>query len=480
MSSNANPNRVRTVAFRLTAWYLVLFTLAALALMFIAHARLRATLRQRTDADLVEDLAELEALYVTRGITTLQANFEREAASSGIENLFLLLVQPQGKILASSDLKPWKDVVLPPKSVGPLLPGHIAHQILTGPGREVAVRMACKGMADGNNLFIGLSLAEEDEWMKIFRQILASAMLAMIVSGGFMGWRLAHRAMDGVKRVTQTALQIGQDRLGKRVNIGREGQEIERLAQAFNGMLERIDSLVKNLREVTDNLAHDLRSPLTRLRGLAETTITSDSRPVDCSELAATVVEETDALIALLNTMLEIARTDSGMHQLMNAPIDVGALVATTIELFRPAAEDCGISLKYAAAAEDLTICGDLARLQRVMANLMDNAMKHTPCGGTISLSVTRDQGHVTIVVADTGDGIAAKDLPRIFDRFYRGDASRSQPGSGLGLSLSLAIVRAHKGDIRVESAPGKGSVFTIWLPKPNAAPQTPPHITNS
>jgi signal transduction histidine kinase len=335
------------------------------------------------------------------------------------------------------------------------------------PERGIALRVARRGVADGGSLCVGRTLAEEAELAQIFQGILLAAMLGMLVSGGTMGWLLVRRAMSGVERVTQTAVHIGRDRLGERVDVGREGQEIEDLAVAFNEMLERIDTLVKNLREVTDNLAHDLRSPLTRLRGLAETTVISESRLDEYKELAATVVEEADALIALLNTVLEIAETDSGMARISSGAVNVGRLVRETRELFQPAAEDCGIRLECDPAPEDLVIQGDVARLQRVMANLLDNAIKNTPSGGTIRLSASGTPGRAAIVVEDTGTGIDVKDLPRIFDRFYRGDRSRTQPGSGLGLSLSLAIVRAHGGEIRVESAPGKGSVFTVLLPRP-------------
>jgi signal transduction histidine kinase len=280
-----------------------------------------------------------------------------------------------------------------------------------------------------------------------------------------MGWFITRRAMSGVERVTKTAMFIGKDHLGERVNIGHEGLEIEDLAIAFNGMIERIDSLVTGLRDVTDNLAHDLRSPITRLRGTAETTLAAKSSIQDYREFAAAVIEDADALIHLLNTILEIAKTDSGMARFVKEPVNVAELVRNTHELFLPAVEDQGLRFEIDIEPGELIIKGDVARLQRVMANLLDNAIKHTPRGGMIRVVAAKSSDHVAISVMDTGEGIDAKDMPRIFERFYRGDASRSKPGSGLGLSLCQAIVRAHGGEINVTSTPGKGSTFTVRLP---------------
>lgn len=467
MSSNRKNSFVRSVTFRLTAWYVLLFTLVSLAFLAIANAELRSFLRNRTDEDLEEDLKELGAVYLARGVPALQAEFDREANSTGSENIFLALAKPDGSTLASSNLDEWKGVQILPEGFDKLPKGGNIYQTIEPTGHEEDARVACEKLADDNYLCMGVSLEEEDEMMELFQRVLGAAMLGMLVSGGIMGWLLVRRAMSGVERVTGTAIRIGRDRLGERVSVGHEGREIEDLAVAFNGMLERIDALVKSLREVTDNLAHDLRSPITRLRGTAETTLAAKSNLDEYKEFAGTVVEEADALVRLLNTMLEIAETDAGMASIHRDPVDVAGLVRETHELFHPAAEDQGLKLEIDLAPGELLIRGDVARLQRVMANLLDNAIKNTPRGGTIRLSAAETAGHAVVTVSDTGVGIHAKDLPRIFERFYRGDSSRSQPGSGLGLSLSLSIIRAHGGEITVQSEVGKGSTFTILLPLP-------------
>lgn len=448
----------------MTAGYVLLFTLVSLAVTILAHARLRAVLRKRTDSDLLEDLRELRLHYRSDGRSALQADFDRESASTGAEEIFLALVTAKGEIVASSDAAPWRGLTLALLVENSGAPGAGVFSSIAHPLSGEPVRSAFLTLDDGSVLCIFRSLDEENEWMEIFRGILLLALLGMLASGSLMGWLLAWRAMAGVARVTRLASGMGRDRLGERVAVGRDGQEIEDLAVAFNGMLVRIDSLVRNLGELTDDFAHDLRSPVTRLRGAAETTLMSDAGLHEYRELAAMVVEEADALIAMLNTMLEIAETESGRARIEVKPVTVSALLEETHELYRPAAEDSGISLVCNPGGEELVVRADRARLQRVLANLLDNAIKYTPRGGRIVLSAVREGERAAIAVTDTGAGISANDLPHVFERFYRADSSRSRSGSGLGLSLSRAIVTALGGEIRVSSRPGDGSVFTVYL----------------
>ena len=459
-----------TVTFRLTAWHLLLFTLVSAAIMGLAEARLDAILRARTDHDLQEDLIELRADFAAAGLRKLQEAFDREAKSNGPEVIVLALVSAAGEIRASSDLAPWAGLKLPPRETIGLRPGDFGFSSLAHPGQDERVRMAFLRLADGQLLLLGHTLREEDEMTEIFHGVLLLALFGMLVTGCVMAWLITRTAMAGVARVKRMASTMGRDRLGERVVVGNDGQEITDLAVAFNGMLERIDALVRSLREVTDNLAHDLRGPLTRLRGTAETTLTSDAGIGEYKELAATVVEETDALVALINTMLEIAETDAGRLSLETTTIKVAELLAASHELFRPAAEDRGLRLNLELSADQLIIRSDRARLQRVLANLLDNAIKYTPVNGSITLSARRVDQRIAIAVEDTGIGINELDRARIFDRFFRADLSRSQPGNGLGLSLCEALVHALGGKITVESVLGKGSLFTVWLPLGAAA----------
>jgi signal transduction histidine kinase len=244
------------------------------------------------------------------------------------------------------------------------------------------------------------------------------------------------------------------------------GDEIDQLAMTFNQMLDRIQTLVTEIKEMSDNIAHDLRSPITRIRGIAEVTLTNGKSMDEYENMAASTIEECDRLLDMINTMLMISKTESGVDKLSRQEINLAGLIREACELFEPTAEDKRVTLSCDAPNESHLI-GDNRMIQRMLSNLLDNAIKYTPSGGKVNVSVSENEkGDVIITVKDTGVGISPNDLPRIFDRFYRCDQSRSNSGIGLGLSLARAIARAHGGEITATSTPNQGSTLTVTLPK--------------
>jgi signal transduction histidine kinase len=233
----------------------------------------------------------------------------------------------------------------------------------------------------------------------------------------------------------------------------------------FNQMLDRIQTLVTEIKEMSDNIAHDLKSPITRIRGIAEVTLTNGKSMDEYENMAASTIEECDRLLDMINTMLMISKTESGVDKLSLEEIDLAGLVRQACELFEPTAEDKRVALSCDVPNKSHLV-GDNRMIQRMLSNLLDNAIKYTPSGGKVKVSVSEnDERYVVITVKDTGIGISPNDLPRIFDRFYRCDQSRSTPGIGLGLSLARTIARAHGGDITITSVLNQGSTFTITLP---------------
>jgi heavy metal sensor kinase len=291
-------------------------------------------------------------------------------------------------------------------------------------------------------------------------------MVLLIGVAAGVGWFMARRAVSGVEEVTRTAQIISGGNLEKRVPVHPRGDEIDQLAMTFNQMLDRIQGLLKEVREMSDNIAHDLKSPITRIRGMAEVTLTTGRSLNEYEGMAASTIEECDRLLNMINAMLMISRTEAGVDRFIRERVDLASLVRDACGLFGPTAEDKNLKLTC-SVPDSSSATGDLRMLQRMFANLLDNAIKYTPAGGEVSVTLSEsDEKDVTIDIADTGIGIPAQDLTRIFERFYRGDESRSQPGIGLGLSLARAIARAHGGNITVTSTVNRGSVFTVTLPK--------------
>jgi heavy metal sensor kinase len=276
---------------------------------------------------------------------------------------------------------------------------------------------------------------------------------------------MARRAVSGVEAITRTAQKISGGSLEQRVPVKARGDEIDQLANTFNQMLDRIQALLTEIKEMSDNMAHDLRSPITRIRGIAEVTLTSGKTPGEYEGMAASTIEECDRLLDMINTMLMISKTESGVDKISGRDVDLTGIVRQACELFEPTAEDKKVNLSC-NVPDRAHLTGDTPMIQRMLSNLLDNAIKYTPSGGIVNIAVTESKTRVVVALKDTGIGISQADLPRIFERFYRCDQSRSQAGIGLGLSLARAIARAHGGDITVISTPNQGSTFTVTLPK--------------
>jgi signal transduction histidine kinase len=249
---------------------------------------------------------------------------------------------------------------------------------------------------------------------------------------------MARRAVSGIEAVTHTAQKISGGSLQERVPVKPRGDEIDQLAITFNQMVDRIQTLLTEIKEMSDNIAHDLRSPVTRIRGTAEVTLTTGKSLGDYETMAASTIEDCDRLLDMINTMLLISKTEAGVEKPSREEVDATALVRKACELFEPIAEEKNVSLNC-AAAEKTIVSGDARMLQRMLANILDNAVKYTRSGGKIDVSLSEAKNHnITISVKDTGVGISEADLPRISNdstAATRADPSRepgwSQPGKG-------------------------------------------------
>ncbi len=455
-----------TLAFRLTLWYAGIFTLSSLLAFVAFYFSIASLVQQQTDEELTKEIAEFTSLLSVQGMEAVKANLNFEAESSGVENIFFRILTPGGKVLASSNVSSWEDVsadsALLKQAAGGA--GRL-FETVAAPEHDHNIRIAYGRIAPGIIMQIGYSLIDEEAFMEISRRIFGISLAVLMIVAAVAGWFMARRALRGVEAVTKTAAEIAKGALELRVPVTAGSEELDRLAQTFNTMLDRIHALIKGMREMTDNIAHDLRSPITRIRGIAEITLTTQASPADYEAMAANTIEECDRLLEMINTMLDITEVEAGAVRLRLGKIDFGGLVRDACELFRPIAEDKDISLSC-SFLKGHSVGGDVQRLQRMVANLIDNALKYTPSQGRVTVSLDEKEGGVELSVSDTGVGISETELPRIFERFYRCDQSRSQPGTGLGLSLVRAIAAAHGGSIAVTSSPGKGSIFTVTLPR--------------
>jgi signal transduction histidine kinase len=334
-------------------------------------------------------------------------------------------------------------------------------ETLTIEERDDKARMITAIVGPDTVLQIGESLEEVDDYLDIFLQLFSMLIISLIIVSTIIGWLLARRATIDMEKVTVTAEEISNGAYDRRVQINGRFKEIERLGATFNGMLDRIQSLLNSMKEINDNIAHDLRSPLARIRGIAEMSLLKEKSIDAYQEMAASTIEECDTLIGMINTMLDITEAEAGVNGVKSEEFELVALILEACELFRPIAEEKKINLKT-DLPESLMLKSDRKKMQRIITNVLENAIKYTPEDGTVIISAAAQNGEVQIDFKDTGTGISENDLPHIFERFYRCDRSRSQGGVGLGLSLVRAYTESINGSVHVESAPNQGSLFAL------------------
>ena len=454
-----------SLTFRLTLWYAGIFAVSSLVAFFLFYTLITAIIQERTDQELLSQTGQFSTVLREHGIGAVENLALFEAQAAGEKKIFFRLLYPTGQAFSSSNMAYWEEIAIRKEAIRQLLDGAgPVIETIALKSRRDQVRILYAMIGPGVILQVGQSMENYMRIIDAFRGVFLTTMALLIALASGVGWFMARRAVSDVEAITRTAQGISGGTLETRVPVKGRGDEIDRLAMTFNQMLDRIQSLVSEIRQMGDDIAHDLKSPLARIRGMAEISLTTGTSLAEYQTMAASAIEECDRLLSIINTMLMISKTESGVEKPAREKIDLAALVRAACELFGTTAEDRGLTL-FCNVPEECVIAGDARMIQRMLSNLLDNAIKYTPAGGRVEVSLTQSARGATLAVRDTGAGISATDLPRIFERFYRGDRSRSEAGTGLGLSLARAIARAHGGDITVESRLNEGSVFTATLP---------------
>ena len=455
-------NFKNSLLFRLTILYAVAFTVLSTIGFLIFYYRIYTVTMERLDLELLEKTEKYVALTKEAGLEGVLPEIEDEAESEDPEEDFYCLFNFKGDILFTTDMSFWgpiakKDILLKMQNEG--LSYVIQNQAFEE--RDDKARMITAIIGPDSVLQVGESLEEIDEYLDIFLELVSILVISLIIVSAIIGWLLARRATIDMQEVTETAEEISSGSYDRRVQVKGRYREIERLSATFNHMLDRIQSLLNSMKEINDNIAHDLRSPLARIRGIAEMNLLKEKTIDDYKDMAASTIEECDTLIGMINTMLDITEAEAGVNGVKTEEFELVTLIRDACELFRPITDEKKINLKT-DLPESLTFKTDRKKMQRIVMNLLENAIKYTPADGTIAIFAAAQNGEIRIEFEDTGMGISESDLPHIFERFYRCDRSRSEGGVGLGLSLVKAYAESINGTIHVESTLNQGSIFAL------------------
>ena len=462
-----------TLGFRLALWYAAVFVVSSLALTGLTYLLLAASLRQYDREMIGTALVQYANAYQNAGVAALQEEIQRTQATAAPGPMLVRVVGARQAVTFLSRPDEWRDFDLSRLQV-PSPDGEQTWSTLDTGENGFVLEVASVRLRDGTLFQVGMSTERRAQLLQRFRRVLLFNVLSLMFVGLAGGAVLTAQALQPVRRLADTVRSILRTgRTEVRVPTQHTGDALDELSALVNAMLDRIDAVLAGMRGALDNVAHDLRTPMTRLRGIAETALTA-SDPALLRDALADCLEESDRVIEMLNTLMDISEAETGTMALRREPTDLGDLIRQSVELYEDLADERGVEIRPNVSSE-LGVDVDRNRMRQVLANLLDNAVKYTPAGGVIEISARRDGHDAVLTVSDTGIGIPAPELPRIWDRLYRGDKSRSTRGLGLGLSLVRAIVTAHGGQVAVRSTPGTGSTFELRLPVEPAAPNLSP-----
>jgi len=446
------PRLFRTTTFRLTLLFLVLFLSAASAFLAYIYVATAGEATRRTEQEITREMRSLTSVYDRAGMDALNQSLIERASS---ERPFLyLLMKPNGMRVSGSIAESPVD-----KFTG--APMWASFSVTDVDAEGHSSRHPARGFQErlkhGEILFVGADVGEDQAYVnKIIHALQGAGALVIVLGllGGLLVSRNVSRSMQGLIDVV-TAVRNGE--LGARASVRGARDEFDELAEGMNDMLDRLERSMAGHRHAGDAIAHDLRSPLTRLRARLEVAyLDIEAGKGDPEKAMAQALDDTDGVLKTFAAVLSIARLQAAGEAPNPITIDPAVLGGDIAELYEPLCEDKGIDFKAELAA-GLTVRGNQEFLAQALSNLLDNAVKYTPSGGAIMLRVRRrSSGEVEFSITDTGPGVPEADRERVIQRFVRLENSRSEPGAGLGLSLVAAVAEAHKGRLELAEGPGK------------------------
>ncbi|QDZ01138.1 HAMP domain-containing protein [Nitratireductor mangrovi] len=476
------PAIMKTTAARLSALYLLLFGACAVVLVVYMTSISSRIIAAQTRETIQEEMHGLGRAYERGGLPRLVRVMEQRARQPGA-NLYLI-ADPNGRILAGNveslqpgilEIEGWTLRPFAYKRYGE--PGLVRPPADNGAGAEADGDLHHTAMAlvlrlpNGMILLVGRDLREPERFRDVVQRALILTLLIMGL-GAFLIWYFVGRAaLRRIDSISVASRRIMGGDLSGRLPVSGAGDEFDRLSENLNAMLTRIAALNEGLKQVSDNIAHDLKTPLARLRSRAETALAGRKKPAELRTALEATIAESDQLIRTFNAILMISRLEAGYSAESLAATDLAEIIGDVAELYEPVAEEAGVALETRMSGAT-KITGNRELLAQALSNIVDNAIKYSSGHAEkprVLVTLEKSGGEVRVAVSDNGPGIPAEDHRRATERFVRLEASRSQPGSGLGLSLAKAVMTFHRGRLELADA-GPGLEVAMIFPVREAA----------
>ena len=456
----------KTIGVQLALWYTGIFALSSAAIFGVAVLLLHTYLAGQEKDFIHGTVQKLRDRFADEGFDAMIAEIHEELRAPGMDSVFFRVASRENQTIFSNGdkLKEYDIASLERRKE----PRENKWTHVAQPGDEDRLDVFTTRLPDGKYLQVGKTTVERNAPVERFISIAAGVLVPVIALGLLGGISLSLHILSPLRSLIATLQAVtttGQ--LEARVPVRGTRDELDELGLLFNRMLDKVELVVDGMKDALDNVAHDLRTPMTRLRNTAEAALQPGGAPGAQSEALADCLEQSDDAITMLKTLMDVSEAETGTLKLNPEILHLADVIESVVDLYGPVAEENRISLT-SACDPSLLLHADRSRLRQALANLVDNALKYTADGGHVSVEGMKAPASVQIIVKDDGVGIPEDELPRIWDRLFRGDRSRGKPGLGLGLSLVRAIVRAHGGSIEVESRVGAGSAFTVSFKTPS------------
>lgn len=466
MSSVRNSRPWHRLDVRLALWHSALVLVIISAVLVMSYFALRGRVEDQDRDAVLFRLNQYSSVYRHGGLAAVidLASLRKGRAQNAF---FVRVATADNKALFERDADDWME--FDPKQLGQKEYGVEGVHWISLPSEEgYALLVATTRSPDGAIIQVGKSTEEAFLLLAQYRMVML-VMLVISLPVSFAGGALlARRALRPLRSLTRTVSEIEETaRFSMRAVETGTGDELDELARVFNATMSRIERLLRTMKESLDNVAHDLRTPMTRMRNRAQNSLETVEDVTSLRESLIGCIEESDLVLEILNTLMDIAEAEAGLTKTAVKPVNLVGIATYVRDLYAEVAEEKQIKLTQ-DVWDDCIVRGDSLMLSRVVGNLVDNALKYTPQGGAVRIEGRTDEKFVWLSVHDSGIGIAAEDLPKIWERLFRADRSRSMHGLGLGLSFVKAAVEAAGGVVEAESEPNEGSTFTVIFPVSN------------